>query len=332
MASRTITGKMSYFGGPSDTGVSPSEGLALCEPSEVHLFPDTMFLPEQPPNTTGLARRLNPDYPYVAARWDYNVTPRDFLQNSTVIVTAAKTGKKLAARPIDWGPNEKTGRAMDLSPGLCAHLGLQTDDTATMVLQLPAPAPVTRYGSIVISSGHGLHIRGAAGPAPWGLDEVNEARKVVDVVAEELDQRGVDVDVFHDDTSSDQNTNLHTIVNHHNARERDLDVSIHFNAFDQTAHGTECLYVTQSTLANQISSGIAKCGFTNRGGKKRTDLYFLNQTTMPSVLVEVAFCDNQMDCDTYRAKFQAICKSIATMISGATALKQPAKRAVKRKR
>ena len=33
---------------------------------------------------------------------------------------------------------------------------------------------------VVISSGHGLKIRGAAGPSPWGLDEVNEARKVVE--------------------------------------------------------------------------------------------------------------------------------------------------------
>ena len=28
-------------------------------------------------------------------------------------------------------------------------------------------------------SGHGKYIRGAEGPEPWGLDEVDEARKVV---------------------------------------------------------------------------------------------------------------------------------------------------------
>jgi N-acetylmuramoyl-L-alanine amidase len=332
MPSKTITGKMSFFGGPADTGVSPSEGLALCEPSEVSTFPDTMFLPQQPPGTTGLARRLNPDYPYVAARWDYDVTPRDYLQGVVVIVTNTKTGKSLSARPIDWGPNTNTGRAMDLSPGLCKNLGLETDDTARMVIQLPAAAPVTRYGSICISSGHGLHIRGASGsPVPPQLDEVDEARKVVNAVAEELRKRKVEVDVFHDDTSHDQNTNLHTIVNHHNAQERDLDVSVHFNAFDHSAHGTECLYVTQNTLANQISSAIAALGFTNRGGKKRTDLYFLNQTTMPSILIETAFCDNDGDCNLYRAKFDAICKSIATVLSGSTALKQPARHAASKR-
>ena len=49
MATRTITGKMSIFGGPQDTGVSPSEGLALCEPHEVDIFPMRCFCPSSRP-------------------------------------------------------------------------------------------------------------------------------------------------------------------------------------------------------------------------------------------------------------------------------------------
>ena len=37
---------------------------------------------------------------------------------------------------------------------------------------------------IVISAGHGKHIRGAVGPAPWGLDEFDENCRVVTKVAE----------------------------------------------------------------------------------------------------------------------------------------------------
>ena len=55
------------------------------------------------------------------------------------------------------------------------------------------------------------------------LDEVDEARKVVEEVAGLLEARGVDVKVFHDDTSHSQNENLNTIVNYHNAQTRDLD-------------------------------------------------------------------------------------------------------------
>ena len=50
-------GKCSQFGGPEDTGVSPSEGLAFI--FDVDQAPQ-LFLPYQPSGTTGLARRLNP--------------------------------------------------------------------------------------------------------------------------------------------------------------------------------------------------------------------------------------------------------------------------------
>src|SRR5215472_7614466 len=103
--------------------------------------------------------------------------------------------------------------------------------------------------SIVISSGHGKYVRGASGY----LDEVDEARKVVEQVAEYLRQMDVTVKTFHDNTSHDQSTNLHTIVNYHNAQSRELDCSIHFNAYATTSSpmGTECLYVTQQSLAQK---------------------------------------------------------------------------------
>jgi N-acetylmuramoyl-L-alanine amidase len=171
---------------------------------------------------------------------------------------------------------------------------------------------------IVISSGHGKYIRGASGsPVPPQLDEVDEARKVVEAVADLWRALGVEVVVFHDDTSHDQNTNLSTIVNAHNRETRDLDVSVHFNAFDGSAHGVEVLYVTQSSLASRVSSAIAEAGpFTNRGAKKRTDLYFLNNTEEPAILLEVCFCDNTGDSNTYRSKFGEICEAIAESISG----------------
>jgi hypothetical protein len=126
-----VTGKMSWFGGPADTGVSPSEGLALCEPSEVDKFPG-LFLAEQPPGTTGLARRLDPTQHFIAMRWDYKKTSRSWLQAHKVTVTA--NGKTLDAQPIDWGPAESTGRIADLSKGLMDALGLKTDDTVTVAI------------------------------------------------------------------------------------------------------------------------------------------------------------------------------------------------------
>lgn len=134
VTSMEVTGKMSTFGGPRDTGVSSSEGLAIVGLGDVDKFPG-IFLSEQPPGTTGLARRLDPNAHYLAMRWDYAKTPRTFLQGISVKVSA--NGKTLDARPVDWGPNERTGRIADLSPGLASALGLETDDVCHVVVPLP---------------------------------------------------------------------------------------------------------------------------------------------------------------------------------------------------
>src|SRR5262252_6845379 len=101
--------------------------------------------------------------------------------------------------------------------------------------------------SVVISSGHGKLVRGAAGY----IDEVDEARKVVDKVAEILRALGDDVKTFHDDVSTSQGENLDRIVAYHNEQDRELDVSIHFNAYETTDKlmGVEVLYVSQDDLA-----------------------------------------------------------------------------------
>jgi len=170
------------------------------------------------------------------------------------------------------------------------------------------------YDSIVISSGHGKYVRGASGV----LDEVNEARKVVERLADELRARNVAVKTFHDNTSHSQNENLNTIVNYHNAQTRDLDISVHFNAYVETSNpmGSEVLYVTQQGLADELSAAIASVGFIDRGPKERNDLFFLNNTEMPAVLIETCFVDSDADADIYRENFDAICISIAEALAG----------------
>jgi hypothetical protein len=177
------------------------------------------------------------------------------------------------------------------------------------------------YGRIVISSGHGKYVRGASGL----LDEVAEARNVVNQLADRLRDRGVNVTTFHDDTSRSQDENLKTIVEAHNSYQRELDVSVHFNAYVETAKpmGTEVLYVTQNALAGQVAAAIASCGFVNRGPKKRTDLYFLNNTTMPAILIETCFVDSEADAGTYNEEFDSICRAIASVLAGGETLALP---------
>src|SRR5260370_18458473 len=97
---------------------------------------------------------------------------------------------------------------------------------------------------IVISAGHGLKVRGASGI----VDEVDEARKIVTRTADFLRAAGVETIVYFDDVSTSQAENLDRICDFHNSpanSPHDWDVSVHLNAYDGSASGTEGLYVTQ---------------------------------------------------------------------------------------
>jgi hypothetical protein len=130
IAMSVISGPVSSFGGPNDTGVAEDEGLAFI--SSIEQAPH-LFLPYQPDGTTGLARRLNPYIHYIACRWNYDEAPPAMLLSEVALVRAKRTGIELTAFPADWGPHENTGRVADISPGLMDDLGLQTDDEVEVV-------------------------------------------------------------------------------------------------------------------------------------------------------------------------------------------------------
>jgi len=134
MIGEVLSGTCSWFGGPDDEGVSPSEGLAFI--FSVDMAPD-LFLDEQPPGTTGLARRLDPDEFYIAMRWDYDEISKEDLLRTICIVRSPETSKAFWARPADWGPHEDTGRICDISPGLMQALGVETDDELEIVVIPP---------------------------------------------------------------------------------------------------------------------------------------------------------------------------------------------------
>ena len=125
-------GKCSWFGGPQDPGVSPSEDLAFIYTTEDK---PVLFLSYQPAGTTGLARRLNPEQPYIACRWPYDSDTkskwREVLLKEMALVYSPKTGKSIKCYPSDWGPHDENtgGRIADLSPSALDYLGIETDDT-----------------------------------------------------------------------------------------------------------------------------------------------------------------------------------------------------------
>ncbi len=84
------------------------------------------------------------------------------------------------------------------------------------------------------------------------------------------------------------------VANYWNA---DLFVSIHCNACDSLAHGTETFYcsVEGKKLANCIQRRIiSKTGTLNRGIKP-VNFFVIRNVDCPAVLVEVAFIDKPVD-------------------------------------
>ena len=129
----SVTGRMSTFGGPDDPGVGPGEDTALVYNTRTFQQLRDYFLPQQPPGTTGYAKRLDPSKFYLACRWDYDVTPQSDLRAGFATLTNPRNGKSALAKPIDYGPNERTGRDADLSPGLADYLGLTTEQIVSVV-------------------------------------------------------------------------------------------------------------------------------------------------------------------------------------------------------
>lgn len=165
----------------------------------------------------------------------------------------------------------------------------------------------------VISSGHGKLVRGASGI----LDEVNEARRVVEqvyhILTTEYNGAGYK---FHDNTSRTQAQNLNTIVAFHNRRDRALDISVHFNAASATATGSECLYYDAKGLSAKMSKAMAHAmGIVDRGPKERKELAFLRGTNKPAILLEVCFVTSAKDAKAYRTNFDALCEAIAKVIA-----------------
>ena len=180
---------------------------------------------------------------------------------------------------------------------------------------------------IAISSGHGLKVAGAIGI----LNEVAENRRVVSAVVSHLRKMGVIVEEFHDDVSTSVADNLVAITSWHNRQDRDIDVSVHFNAFrDPLANGTEVLYRTpiSEDLAEKVARAIsdaggfrlrpAQSGAVKQGTVLRNNLFFLNNIEeTPAILLEVCFVSNQKDVDLYNANFDAICLAIAQTLQEA---------------
>lgn len=88
-----------------------------------------------------------------------------------------------------------------------------------------------------------------------------------------------------------------------NVNEVNKYISIHFNAFNGAANGSEVYYSKSGSapLAQNILNELVNLGFVNRGIKDGSNLYVIKNTNSPAVLVECCFVDSKIDMQIYNA-------------------------------
>lgn len=104
--------------------------------------------------------------------------------------------------------------------------------------------------------------------------------------------------------ASSVTNSLYQRCNTANVNRVDVFVSIHFNAFNRSASGTEVFALSAAgrRIGSPVLQQITSLGFRNRGLKNGAHLYVLRNTVAPAILVECCFCDSPLDMSLYNAE------------------------------
>lgn len=173
---------------------------------------------------------------------------------------------------------------------------------------------MARIRSININAGHNAAGQNACG-AVGLLNESKENRKVAKRVIKNLKKAGLTVYDCTVDKAPSQRDNLIKICKLCEAHKVDLNVFIHFDSGvidlvgDGKTTGTSCMVRTNSGIrkkaADYIRKEISALGFRDRGTHERSDLYVLNHTSAPCVLIECCFVNDIDDKKRYNYKTMA---------------------------
>jgi len=143
---------------------------------------------------------------------------------------------------------------------------------------------------VFINPGHGPTDPGACG---FGLEEANVAAEIGALVKSKLNAAGIETQIL----QSDYLSGVPVAANDWGA---DLFLSIHCNAFNGVAKGTEVLVYRFGTQGEELAQAIqdkiiGSLGTVDRKLKERPGLCVLRATDMPAVLIETAFIDEAGD-------------------------------------
>lgn len=139
--------------------------------------------------------------------------------------------------------------------------------------------------------------------------EAEVVRDIAEYAIDSLEKMGHDVIFIQEDELAD-------ICAIANDAECDLFISIHCNAANNMAHGTETFYYQMGDqsfyLSVSVQRKIVNCLDTlDRGVKDGSWLYVIRNTDMPAILTEVGFIDNEEEEKLINLNIEEIGKAIA---------------------
>ncbi len=159
-----------------------------------------------------------------------------------------------------------------------------------------------------LNPGHDRQLDSGAVNRHCGIRECDLAWELGEAVKGLLEVQGLTVHMR-------QSDDLFTVCDEANAIDADIFVSLHFNAFNCRASGTETLISSSPSsliLGHCIQSHLVRTlELPNRGLKERAGLYVLRNTAMPAVLVEICFVDNDCDLARYQVRQEKVAQAIA---------------------
>ena len=173
---------------------------------------------------------------------------------------------------------------------------------------------------VFLNPGHDLKRDSGAVNPTSGLRECDVAADIGGLVKGYLEQAGCEVQMLQSDNLLGETPSLPCVVDEANGWPADIFVSLHCNAANGSAQGTETLVYNEegeaAELAGCIQSQIvSSLGTVDRGIKERPMLIVLKHTNMPAVLVEMAFVDNDEDTILLTYKADEMARAIARGIT-----------------
>ena len=167
---------------------------------------------------------------------------------------------------------------------------------------------------VFLNPGHAPNGNPDPGACGCGLRECDVAKSVADLVADYLKRAGVEV------VGSLQSDSLHEVVSASNRADAEVFISIHCNACNGSANGTEVWHFYGSgegekladCIQNQIVDALGTVDRGVKGAKPGVNsLYVLSNTDAVAVLVELAFIDNESDAALLRERKDDFARAIA---------------------